>query len=246
MTGYRLVVTDPAAFRGPADRDAVANALVDPRPDARPDADADPRPDARADPHRERRRHPPRRPPTRDAGLDRRRPGRRANGRVAVQGTVTAEAGRLGRRPSSPSRMRRPRSSSACRTARPRRPVGTLLRVSGKLAEPYGQLEIRPGSRDIAPLGVLPVPDPLPVVASSLGEASEGRLVAIEGRLDGPIVRDSNGDLSLALIDATGAPFRARAARGAGIGADVARAGARLRVSGVVGHAGDRKGALDG
>jgi len=208
----------------------------------------------RRPPSRRPRRPPPRTPSPSPAPTPHR--GRRS--RIAAARAAGRTAAWPGREPSPPRQVawggaphRHPGCDGRdhrppCRTARPRRPVGTLLRVSGKLAEPYGQLEIRPGSRDIAPLGVLPVPDPLPVVASSLGEASEGRLVAIEGRLDGPIVRDSNGDLSLALIDATGAPFRARAARGAGIGADVARAGARLRVSGVVGHAGDRKGALDG
>jgi hypothetical protein len=128
----------------------------------------------------------------------------------------------------------------------PRPARGTILRAGGRLADPYGQLEVRPTAAGLAALGTRPVPDPLPVAATALGEGTEGRLVVLEGVLDAPISREPGGDVLLTLVDAGGTTFRARATRAAGIEPAAARPGARLRVTGVVGQRASRKGALDG
>ena len=128
----------------------------------------------------------------------------------------------------------------------PRPARGAVVRVAGKLADPYGQLELRPAASGIAVVGGRGLPDPLPIAAAALGEGTEGRLVVLEGTLDRPIVRESNGDVVLALVDAAGTAVRARAVRAAGIEPTAARRGARLRLVGIVGQRASRKGALDG
>ena len=166
--------------------------------------------------------------------------------RINVEGVVTAEAGTIGvpalvaiQDTTGGLVVRLP--DGAARPAR-----GAVVTVSGKLADPYGQLEVRPTADGLAVNGSRPLPDPLPVAGASLGEATEGRLVVIEGTLDATISREANGDVVLRLVDAAGVPFRARAGRTSGVETTVARAGARLRLTGVVGQRASSKGALDG
>ncbi len=123
---------------------------------------------------------------------------------------------------------------------------GAVVRASGKLADPYGQLEIRPAAGGLSASGSRALPDPLPVAGASLGEATEGRLVVVEGTLDATITRETSGDVVLRLVDTSGTPFRARARRASGIETTAARVGARLRLTGVVGQRASAKGALDG
>ncbi len=59
---------------------------------------------------------------------------------------------------------------------------GTVILVSGPLAAPYGQLEIRPAAGGIATDGVGSLPDPVEVNVTGLGEATDGRLMVVTGR----------------------------------------------------------------
>jgi outer membrane biosynthesis protein TonB len=128
---------------------------------------------------------------------------------VRVRGVVTAEPGRVGL---ASLGVVADASGSICirfpvNVAPPR---GALLEIAGPLADPYGQLEIRPLSAGARLIGTAPLVNPIPIEAASLGELVEARLVSLDATLDAPIVRASSGELELRLIDATGAAFRAR------------------------------------
>ena len=56
--------------------------------------------------------------------------------------------------------------------------------MAGKLAAPYGQLEIRPTEADVHVLGTGALPTPKSLGAAALVEADEGHLVTTTGRLD--------------------------------------------------------------
>jgi hypothetical protein len=77
---------------------------------------------------------------------------------------VTAEPGRRDR-PAARDGTARAGSSSACRTEHrtPRR--GELVEVAGRLADPYGQLELRSSTGGVRVLGVRTVPPALLVSA---------------------------------------------------------------------------------
>ncbi len=246
-TGYRVLVTDPAGFEivpaPTASPSPVPTPTPEPSPSATPSASPSPTPAVTPTPSPTPAVTPTPSPATVDIAAAR---ASAVGAIVAVEGTVTAEAGRLGLAPlvsiqdaTAAIVVRLPDGA-----ARPRR--GAVLRVKGKLAGPYGQLEIRPAPGEATIVGSLPVPDPLPVAAASLGEGVEARLVVIEGTLEAPIVRAPNGDISFRLVDAAGASFPVRAVREAGIEPGAARRGAQLRVSGIVGQRATRKGALDG
>jgi len=166
--------------------------------------------------------------------------------RVTVEGVVTVEAGRIGLPPQVAIQDATGAIVLKLPDGAPRPARGAMVRVTGKLAEPYGQLEVRPAAADVSIAGSGVLPDPLQGSAASLGEATEARLMVLEGTLDAPIVREAGGDLVLRLVDDAGVAFRARATRATGIEATVARPGARLRLTGIVGQRASRKGALDG
>jgi hypothetical protein len=164
---------------------------------------------------------------------------------VLVRGVVTAEPGRAGLPPlgvvadeSGSVFVRFPDGVAPAR--------GVLLEVVGRLVDPYGQLEIRPAAKGVRLIGAAVLADPLPIGAASLGELVEARLVTLDATLDAAIVREPGGDLVLRLLDATGAPFRARATRASGLEPNVARRGDRLRLVGIVGQRASARGAVDG
>jgi hypothetical protein len=169
-----------------------------------------------------------------------------AGSRVTVEGVVTAEAGRTG----SPSLLVIQDTTAAIAVklpdGAPRSPRGTILRVTGRLADPYGQLEIRPAVADLVTGSTGDLPEPLAISAAGLGESVESRLVVLDGTLDAPIVRETSGDLVLRLVDGAGIPFKARATKTSGLETTAARKGARLRLTGIVGQRASRKGALEG
>ncbi|MEK6720120.1 MAG: hypothetical protein AABZ33_05545 [Chloroflexota bacterium] len=125
-------------------------------------------------------------------------------------------------------------------------PRGTRVIVTGRLADPYGQLELRLSTGGLGVLGTATLPDPFEVTAVDLGERTEGRLVAIDGVVVAAPTRATSGDLSIALDDDSGARFRVMADASAGIDPARLPAGARVRVTGVVGQRASRKDALDG
>ena len=146
-----------------------------PRPRHRPRRDPDAR--RRRQPRRRapaRRRPRPRRPPRPRAptptptatpapmSLVRRPwPAHRDRG-VRHRAVVTAEAGRTG----TPQLVAIGDATGGiavrlCRLEPPHRPRGTFIVVTGPLAAPYGQLEIRPAAGGIATDGVGALPDPV-------------------------------------------------------------------------------------
>jgi hypothetical protein len=165
---------------------------------------------------------------------------------VTVSGVVTAEAGRLGLPPviaiadgTGGIAIRLPEGAE-----RPAR--GTIVLVKGALADPYGQLELRPAAGGYAVTGRGSLPGAIRLMASQLGEATEGRLAELTGTLTAPPRKGTSGDLTIDLVDAAGAPFRVFADGSSGItAADLAK-DRGYRLTGIVGQHASRKGALDG
>jgi hypothetical protein len=164
---------------------------------------------------------------------------------VNVVGLVTAEAGRLGapdlvaiQDPSGGVFVRIPDGVSA-----PGR--GARLEVRGRLAEPYGQLEIRPPLDGMRNAGSGPLPEAVSADASSFGESLEGRLVTIHGRIGARPTRSSSGDISFNVATA-GGQVRIVADGSSGLTADSVTFGATYDIVGVAGQRASRKGAVDG
>jgi len=165
---------------------------------------------------------------------------------VTVAGVVTAEAGRLGIPPvlaiadgSGGIAVRLPDGADS-----PAR--GATVLVRGQLADPYGQLEIRPGPSGFTATGRGSLPAPVRLTAAQLGEATEGRLAEIVGTVTAGPRKGTSGDLTIDLVDAAGTAFRVVADGSSGIGpADLVKDRA-YRLTGIVGQRASRKGALDG
>jgi len=166
---------------------------------------------------------------------------------VTIRGVVTAEAGRVGtpplfaiQDPTGGLLVHRPEAMAG-----PAR--GTFLEVTGKLAEPNGQLEVRPEtSASISTLGPSIMPSALGILATQLGEATEARLVVVEGLLIETPSKASSGDLTTYLQDSTGMRVRVMADATSGIAKPDLAKGRSYRLTGVVGQRASRRGALDG
>jgi hypothetical protein len=166
--------------------------------------------------------------------------------RVTTTGVVVAEMGRLG----TPSLLAigdatagvvihgAPDAASY--------PRGTRLVVSGKLAAPYGQLEIRPGETDVKVLGTGATPTPLTLGPGALTESDEGHLVTTTGRLDAKPTKTAAGDITLILVRDGGASVKVMADVSSRVPVTSLTVGATYRVTGIVGQRATRSGALDG
>ena len=165
---------------------------------------------------------------------------------VSVEGTVTAEPGRLGSAAllaigdgSGGIFVRLPDG-----VARPAR--GDRVVVAGKLADPYGQLEIRTTVGGIVPAGnPVGLPAPRAIGSLDLGETTEGRLAILSGRVE-HAPATSAGGLALWVVDDAGDRARVLVAGPSGIVASQLLAGHRYRLTGIVGQRASRKGAQDG
>ncbi len=164
---------------------------------------------------------------------------------VRIQATVVGEPGHVGADPlavvadgASGIFVRLP---SALRPGR-----GALVDLEGRIAAPYGQVELRVVTASVGTIGRGSLPDPTPIAAAALGESTEGRLVVLEGELLVPPERESDGGLLIRLRDAAGTEFRARSTAAAAISPSLVRKGDRLRVTGIVGQRATRAGTLDG
>ena len=124
---------------------------------------------------------------------------------------------------------------------------GTRLEVTGKLAAPYGQLEIRPAEADVHVLGTGALPTPTSLTAAGLVEADEGHLVTATGRLDAKPKKSAAGDLTL-ILKRDGACAGQGHGRRHRAGSTLAafKVGATYRIVGFVGQRATRSGALDG
>jgi len=165
---------------------------------------------------------------------------------VTVSGVVTAEAGRLGLPPviaiadgTGGIAVRLPEDAE-----RPTR--GTTVLVKGALADPYGQLELRPAAAGYAVTGRGSLPGPIRLTAFQLGDATEGRLAELTGTVSAPPRKGTSGDLTIDLVDAAGTPFRVLADGSSGITATDLVKDRGYRLTGIVGQRASRKGALDG
>jgi len=165
---------------------------------------------------------------------------------VTVTGVVTAEAGRVG----LPSLIAIADATGGIVVrvpdGVPAPERGATVLVKGTLADPYGQLELRPTSTGFKVTGQGSLPAPRRLAAADLGEATEGRLAEMTGTVAATPKKGTGGDLTIDLTDAAGATFRVVADGSGGIGpADLAK-GRTYRLTGIVGQRASRKGALDG
>ncbi|MFL5680697.1 MAG: hypothetical protein ACJ77B_08855 [Chloroflexota bacterium] len=162
---------------------------------------------------------------------------------MSVVGVVTAEAGRLGisgvlgvQDATGGIAVRFAEATSFAR--------GHRIAVTGALANPYGQLEIRP-TVAVADLGPGTLPAAVAVGGEGLDEALEGRLVSLSGTIDGPIRTSSTGDLALD-VEVGESSVRVVADASSAVTAARFSKGASYRLVGIVGQRASKKGSLDG
>jgi hypothetical protein len=166
---------------------------------------------------------------------------------VTVQGTVTAQAGRiLGDRTlvvqdaTGGIPVRLPSASLA--SAYPR---GSVIRASGELAAPYGNLELRPaGVSDIETVGSGGLPDPRAIASDGLAEAHEGILATLTAAITS-IDRYDSGAVSIEIADARGVG-KVYAFAPVGLGTGALERDQRVRAIGIVGQRASSAGAADG
>ncbi|HET7167606.1 MAG TPA: hypothetical protein VFI69_00240, partial [Candidatus Limnocylindrales bacterium] len=166
---------------------------------------------------------------------------------VTARGVVIAEAGRLG----SPPLLAIADASGGIVVKLPDG-VGALSRgrtlvVRGSLADPYGQLEIRPGTAaDVIDAGLGTVPAPMDLGPTSPSEATEGWLVRTAGVVVVKPTKATSGDISLTIETASGTRIRVMADASSGVRVDALVLGARYRLTGVAGQRASKKGLPDG
>jgi hypothetical protein len=165
---------------------------------------------------------------------------------VSARGVVTAEAGRSG----TPQLITLGDATAGIAVRLPAGTVapsrGTVVVVTGLLAAPYGQLEIRPATGGLTTDGVAALPDPVAVGAGGLGEEADGRLLVVTGRLATRPTKASSGDLSFVLERAGEAPVKVMSDATSGITTAAFQVGATYRVVGIGGQRATGAGALDG
>jgi len=165
---------------------------------------------------------------------------------VTVRATVIAEAGRLG----TPALLAVADATAGIAvrlpsgTAQPVR--GTLLEITGSLAAPYGQLELRPAIGGVERVGDGTSAAPLVLGAAGPDESTEGRLVVVTGRVATRPATSSSGDVTLTLQRTDGAAVKVLADASSTIAASTFAVGGTYRVTAVVGQRATRTGALDG
>jgi hypothetical protein len=166
---------------------------------------------------------------------------------VTARGVVIAEAGRTG----TPQLLTIGDATGGIAVRLPAGTVapgrGTVVVVRGQLAAPYGQLEIRPVlGTDITTDGTAPLPDPVAVGPAGLGEATDGRLLLVTGRLAARPSKAASGDLSLILDRPGETPVKVMSDSSSGVTLPAFQVGATYQIVGVGGQRATRAGALDG
>lgn len=166
---------------------------------------------------------------------------------VMVEGTVTAEAGRiLGERTlvlqdaTGGLPVRLPSVDLVGDY-----PRGAVIRVTGELAEPYGNLELRPASDDaLTVIGSGGLPDAESLQSAGLAEASEGLLATLTATIEA-VDRYQSGAVSIVVGDASGS---GKLYAFAPVELDIAglERGQRIRAVGIVGQRASSSGAGDG
>lgn len=165
---------------------------------------------------------------------------------VVVRGVVTAEPGRLladgflviqdgtggiGVRLAAPAQ-----GSGIAR--------GRRLEVMGDLADPYGNLEIRPDEGGWKILGDAPVPGPATIRSDGLAEGREGTLARLTGKVS-RTEAGSSGSFALTVTDERG-EARVFVFGSTGMVRDRFETGQRVRATGIVGQRESSSDASDG
>ena len=166
---------------------------------------------------------------------------------VTVQGTVTAQAGRiLGDRTlvvqdtTGGLAVRLPSAGLADDY-----PRGSIIRATGELAAPYGNLELRPAdASDITTVGRGGLPDARALASDGLAEANEGILATLTVTITS-IDRYDSGAVSIEVADARGAG-KVYAFAPVGLGTGTLERDQRVRAIGIVGQRAASTGAADG
>ena len=166
---------------------------------------------------------------------------------MTVEGTVTVQAGRiLGDRTlviqdaTGGLPVRLPSSDLNADYVR-----GTIIRASGELSVPYGNLELRPnGASDIVTLGSAGLPEAATIGTGGLTESNEGVLATLTATI-ATIDDYESGATSIVVGDAAG-EGKVYAFAPIGLDSSVLERGLRVRASGIVGQRASSSGAADG
>jgi hypothetical protein len=165
---------------------------------------------------------------------------------ISVTAIVTAEIGRLG----TPALIGLGDDTGGIAVRLPSGtdgfPRGTLLEVSGTLAAPYGQLEIRTAASGVRAIGSGAVPIPFAAPTGALDESVEGRLVTATGIVTSKPKKSSGGDLTIVLERPASAPIKVIADASSQLVREAFTVGATYRVTGIVGQRATKKDAPDG
>ena len=111
--------------------------------------------------------------------------------------------------------------------------IGERLRVEGRAVAPHSQAGVEPAA--LVALGIANSPVPLESATGAVGPATEGRLVAVRGRVTGDVIDDQPWGWKLYLDDGSG-PLLIFVATGTHIDARDLRAGQNLRIVGFSGR----------
>ena len=241
LEGYRLFVTAGAdlAIEPPATPSPVATPSPTPTTEPSPSSTPDPSPSPTLMPSAS----PSPTPSVPTIAVVRAMP---VGSTVTVRGVVTGEAGRLG----SPALLAIADGTSGIVVKLPTgvgAPArGRIVVATGKLADPYGQLEVRPAANGFATYGTGSLPAAIDLRSSGPGEATEGRLVRLTGVVLTRPAMSTSGDLTVTIQIAGGARVRVMADASSGLRRSAFIPLARYRVTGVSGQRASRKGAADG
>ncbi len=241
VEGYRLFVTAGAdlAIEAPATPSPVATPSPTPTTEPGPSSTPDPSPSTTLVPSAS----PSPSPSVPTIAAVRAMP---VGSTVTVRGVVTIEAGRLG----SPALLAIADGTGGIVVKLPAG-VGAPARgrtvvATGKLADPYGQLEIRPAAGAFLTEGTGSLPAAVDLRSSGPGEATEGRLVRLTGVVMTRPAMSTSGDLSVTIQMAGGARVKVMADASSGLRRSALIPLARYRVTGISGQRASRKGAADG
>ncbi len=171
---------------------------------------------------------------------------RQVGATVELVGTVSAELGRVG----GPRLFAVVDATGGIIVRLPDdadRPVRRQrLWIRGVLADPYGQLEVRPVTSGLRVEGTGSLPSPTAVGAAGLAEVTEGRILTATGVVVGRPSKATSGDVSVTIELAGGGRLKAIADGTSGVAASAFDEGATYRLTGIGGQRATRKGALDG
>jgi uncharacterized protein YdeI (BOF family) len=235
--GYRIFATEPGEFSIVI---PTPTPTATPTPEPTPTSTPSPGPTATPTPTPTPTPAPSTATPIGDARS------RGVGSQVSIEGTVTAETGRVG----TPSLIVVADSSGAIMVRVPEGATAparrTRIAATGKLADPYGQLEVRPtldGNRSLGAGSSVPS---VSIAGKDLGESREARLVRLDGQMTSTVRKATSGDLSFDLRAADGTVVRIMADASSGLAAPNFEKDATYRFTGIVGQRASHKGALDG